>query len=267
MRNQKEDEEYNLDKLQENKAELKQKLDEIIAEIENTQNIGFESKTKIEQINSDINISKEKISNNNINVRRYENEVTELETRIGELEEEKRNRIEKKDNLSVNKEKFENELKQKEEELAELTKKLSSKELEIEEKKKKVEENTNLKYERQNDINSYDINFENLEKRQKTLKQDTQLIISELDAARLEKQEISKGFLDIDNVRNKAISKLDETKTKKEEAIAKIKEFDEKINRLSDKYRIKNSKLKFLQETEKEKEWIHEERKIFIVSM
>lgn len=254
LEDQKEDEEYNLDKLQENKAELKQKLDEIIAEIENTQNIGFESKTKIEQINSDINISKEKISNNNINVRRYENEVTELETRIGELEEEKRNRIEKKDNLSVNKEKFENELKQKEEELAELTKKLSSKELEIEEKKKKVEENTNLKYERQNDINSYDINFENLEKRQKTLKQDTQLIISELDAARLEKQEISKGFLDIDNVRNKAISKLDETKTKKEEAIAKIKEFDEKINRLSDKYRIKNSKLKFLQETEKEKD-------------
>ena len=254
LEDQKEDEEYNLDKLQENKAELKQKLDEIIAEIENTQNIGFESKTKIEQINSDINISKEKISNNNINVRRYENEVTELETRIGELEEEKRNRIEKKDNLSVNKEKFENELKQKEEELAELTKKLSSKELEIEEKKKKVEENTNLKYERQNDINSYDINFENLEKRQKTLKQDTQLIISELDAARLEKQEISKGFLDIDNVRNKAISKLDETKTKKEEAIAKIKEFDEKINRLSDKYRIENSKLKFLQETEKEKD-------------
>ena len=254
LEDQKEDEEYNLDKLQENKAELKQKLDEIIAEIENTQNIGFESKTKIEQINSDINISKEKISNNNINVRRYENEVTELETRIGELEEEKRNRIEKKDNLSVNKEKFENELKQKEEELAELTKKLSSKELEIEEKKKKVEENTNLKYERQNDINSYDINFENLEKRQKTLKQDTQLIISELDAARLEKQEISKGFVDIDNVRNKAISKLDETKTKKEEAIAKIKEFDEKINRLSDKYRIENSKLKFLQETEKEKD-------------
>ena len=254
LEDQKEDEEYNLDKLQENKAELKQKLDEVIAEIENTQNIGFESKTKIEQINSDINISKEKISNNNINVRRYENEVTELETRIDELEEEKRNRIEKKDNLSVNKEKFENELKQKEEELAELTKKLSSKELEIEEQKKKVEENTNLKYERQNDINSYDINFENLEKRQKTLKQDTQLIISELDAARLEKQEISKGFLDIDNVRNKAISKLDETKTKKEEAIAKIKEFDEKINRLSDKYRIKNSKLKFLQETEKEKD-------------
>lgn len=252
--NQKEDEEYNLDKLQENKAELKQKLDEIIAEIENTQNIGFESKTKIEQINSDINISKEKISNNNINVERYENEVTELETRIGELEEEKKNRIAKKDNLSVNKEKFENELKQKEAELAELTKKLSSKELEIEEKKKKVEENINLKYERQNDINSYGINFENLEKRQKTLKQDTQLIISELDAARLEKQEISKGFLDIDNVRNKAISKLNETKTKKEEAIAKIKEFDEKINRLSDKYRIENSKLKFLQETEKEKD-------------
>ena len=251
---QKEDEEFNLDKLQESKSELKQKIDELIAEIENTQNMGFESKTKIEQINSQINISVEKKSNNNANIERYKNEINELEKRIVELEEEKQSKIDKKDNLSTNKEKFENELKEKENELEQLTKKLSTKELEIEDKKKKVQEDTDAKYERQNEINTYDINFENLEKREKTLSQEIKSIISELDASRMEKQEISKVFLDIDNTRNKALKQLNQTKSKKEEAINKVKEYDEKINKYTDEFRMKNSRLKFLQETEKEKD-------------
>lgn len=36
------------------------------------QNIGFESKTKIEQINSQIGISKERISNNSANIERLQ---------------------------------------------------------------------------------------------------------------------------------------------------------------------------------------------------
>ena len=250
----KEDEEYNLDKLQENKNELKQKIDELMLEIENTQNIGFESKTKIEQINSDISISKEKISNNNINVERYIKENEELKLRITELEEEKQNKIEKKDNLSNNKEKFENELREKEEELAKLTEKLSAKELEIEGKKKKVEEDTNSKYERLNEINTYDINFENLEKREKAVKQEIQAIVSELDASRMNKQEISKEFLEIDNTRKKALKKLNEAKIQKEEAVSKVKQYDENINKLTYEFRMKDSRLKFLQETEKEKD-------------
>jgi len=251
---QKDDEEYNLDKLQETKNNLKQKIDELILEIENTQNIGFESKTKIEKINSDINISKEKISNNNLNVERYKKEIEDFNFRITELEEEKLNKIEKKDNLSSNKEKFENELKQKEEELAELTEKLSAKELEIEDKKKKVEEDINLKYERLNEINAYDINFENLEKREKAAKQEMQSIISELDASRMSKQDISKEFLQIDTTRNKALNKLNETKSEKEIAVSKVKEYDDKINKLTYEFRMKDSRLNFLQETEKEKD-------------
>ena len=49
--------------------------------------------------------------------------------------------------MSDNKVKFENELNQKQSQLDELTKKLSSKELEIEGYKKQVEENTDKKYE------------------------------------------------------------------------------------------------------------------------
>ena len=251
---QKEDEDYKLDKLQESKEELKNKLEEIIRTIEETQNIGFESKNQIEKINSDISVSKEKISNNGINSERFAKEIEDLNTRIAELEEEKKNKIERKDNLSSNREKFEKELKEKEEELEKLTKKLSNKELEIEEKKKKVEANTDSKYERLNEINTYEVNFENLEKRERVLKQEIQSIISELDSTRLNKQEISQGFLEIDNIRNKALKELEDVKGKKENAVSTVKDFDEKINKLTYEFRMKDSRLKFLQETEKEKD-------------
>ena len=247
-------EEGKLSQLQIDKDKLKLELEELICKIENTQNIGFESKNKIEKINSEISISKEKISNNMQNKERFEKEIENLKIRITDLNEEKENKISKKENLSTNKEKFEKELKEKEEELQKLTKKLSSKELEIEEKKKKIQEDTDSKYERLNELNTYNINFENLEKREKALTQELKGIISELDSSRLVKQDILKGFLEIDNVRNKALKQLEEQTKLKEDSLNKIKEFDENINKLSYEFRMKDSRLKFLQETEKEKD-------------
>ena len=254
LNSQKEDEDYKLEEMQVNKEELRVKLDEIIKTIEDTQNLGFESKNKIEKINSDISVSKEKISNNELNVERFAKDIDDLNIRIGELEEEKKTKSDRKDNLLNNREKFETELKEKEEELAKITKKLSDKELEIEAKKKKVEENTDSKYERLNEINTYEVNFENLEKREKVVKNEIQDTISELDSTRLNKQEISKGFLEIDNVRNKALKELEEIRSKKENAVAAVKEFDEKLNKLTYEFRMKDSRLKFLQETEREKD-------------
>ena len=75
----------------------------------------------------------------------------------------------KKLNLKQNKEKYEKELKEKQEELDKITKKLSSKELEIERHKATVEKNIDMKYELQSRINTQNINYENFEKRQKQI--------------------------------------------------------------------------------------------------
>ena len=135
-----------------------------------------------------------------------------------------------------------------------MSEKLSAKELEIEDKKKKVELDTDARYERLSEINTYDVNFENLEKTKKNVKQELQITVSELDSNRIKKQDIAKNFLEIDNTRNKAIKKLEEIKDKKEKAINAIKEYDNKINNLTVEYRMKESRCKFLQETEKDKD-------------
>ncbi len=236
------------------KEKLKQEIDSITNQIENMQNLGFESEKEKERITSEISVTKERIANNNENFVRYNTEIEEIKTRIKGLEEEKQTKLEKKSNLFNNKEKFQKELEEKEKELEGLTKKLSSKELEIEEKKKQVETNTDAKYEKQANISTIEANLENIEKRKKQVNSEIDFNISELDGTRLTKEEIAKTFYEIESKRNEAAQSLEEIATKKEETEKKIKEYEDNINRLSSEYRIKESRLKFLKETEKEKE-------------
>ncbi len=243
-----------LDAITELKEKLKQEIDNITNEIESMQNIGFESEKEIEKINSEIKVSEERISNNKGNFSRFDKEIEEIKNRNLELEEEKKLKLEKKTNLFSNKEKFQKELDEKEKELEDLTKKLSAKELEIEEKKKQVEVNTDLRYEKAANISTIEANLENIEKRKKQLNSEIDLGISELDSTRLTKEEISKTFYEIEAKRNEAKKQLDSIITRKEEAEGKIKKFDEQINTFSSEYRIKESRLKFLEETEREKE-------------
>ena len=254
MQSQYDDEDEKLEEIKTLKEELKNEVDEITEKIEAMQNIGFESTNKIEKINSDINVATERKENNKTNKERFATEIEEIKTRITELEEEKKQKQDKKINLNANKEKFEKELAEKEAELLELTKKLSDKELEIEAKKQKVEQNVDRKYEIASEINTQDVNLENLEKRQKVVKQEIQNAISELDSTRMQKQELSKGFYEIEAKRNEALSKIDEIRTKKEESSKKLKEYDDKINHILYDIRMKDARYKFLQETEKEKE-------------
>ena len=167
---QQQDEETKMQEMQNLKEELKTKIDEITEKIEETQNLSFETSKKQEQINSDINIANERISNNKENYDRYLKEIEEVTNRVKELEEEKTQRLEKKLNLSSNREKFAKELEEKEKELEEISKKLSSEEIQIEEQKKKVESNIDSKYEKATQINTQEVNYENLEKREKVVK-------------------------------------------------------------------------------------------------
>ena len=248
------DEEGRLERIKALKEELKSEIDHITESIEEMSNLGFESKKEIEMLNSDINVSNTRIENNKQNKERFEKEIEELTARIQELEEEKKQKEEKKENLKQNREKFAKELEEKEKELAEITKKLSSKELEMEEHKKTVEENTDKKYELQASISEQDINCQNYQKRQTQIKNEMTGNISELDNTRMKKEEIAKEFYEIESKRNKILTDLEEVNKEKQEADRKIKDFDSKINMLSGEKRIKESKLKFLIETEKEKE-------------
>ena len=254
IESQKDDEEEKLSKMQINKIDLKNQIDRLTEEIEMCQNLGFESTNQIEKINSDIGISNEKILHNKENTERLSSEIEDAKQKIKDLQEEKDVKNRKKDSLNLNKEKFEKELHEKETELNKLTANLSSQELEIEAKKKIIEKNTDIKYEKNIEISTIDANYENLEKRQKSIKTEIAETISELDKTRSQKQEMSKEFNKIELEKNNISKHIEENYNKKLEIENKINEFNNKIEKISYEIRMKDSKHKFLIETEKEKE-------------
>ncbi len=254
LKEQNEIENKKMEEKNEAKDELKKLVEEITNKIEETQNSKFESDKEIEKLNSEISIANQRIENQVQNKERYQKEIEEIEDRNKELEEEKNNKIEKKTNLFANKEKFQKELDEKQKELDTLTKNLSEKELEIQAKKQKVEENTDKKYELISNIKAIEVNLENLEKRKKTLAQEIQITISELDSSRITKGEIEKTFNEIQARKNEYLKQISQIEEKRQEINAKLKQYEDEIIRLEQESRIKDSKLKFLIETEKEKE-------------
>ncbi len=251
---QKVKEEEKSNHIQTEKEVLKENIDKLIEEIEKIQNTGFEVSNKKEQINSEIGINQERISNNVTNSENYKTDVEELEKKNTELQEEKTQKLERKEDMLVNREKYEKELKEKEDELAKYSQTLSEKALEVEDKKKKVEENVDKRYEILNDKALEQANFENLTKQESHLKNQIQDTISDLDASRNKKEDFAKQFYEIEKKKNELANNLEDIKQKREESQIKLKEFDDKMNTYQSEYRMKESRCKFLIEMEKEKE-------------
>ena len=202
---------------------IKEEIDVITEEIENLHNLESKILQEKEQINSDIKVVNERITNNDLNYKRFEEEILDLKEKKKTLEEEVKQKEEKKINLFANKEKFEKELEEKQKELDELNNKLSEKEKEIEEHKKVVEQCIDTKFEKSTELSTYATNLENLEKREKTIKIEIQQGISELDGIKFTKEDIAKVFYDIENKRKETLSKLEEASKNKEDSMIKIK--------------------------------------------
>lgn len=243
-----------LEKIKILKEDLKTNIDEITEKIEAMQNIGFESQKKQEQLNSNINVYKTKIENNEQNVKRFNEEIEELKTKIANSEEEMANKLDKKNSLKENKAKFEKELEEKQKELNDIMKTLSEKELKIDEAKRTVEQNTDKKYEIESDTNAQKANIANIDKRKTQIENEISSSISEKDNANFEKEDIQKGFYEVEKSKKDIENRLAKIRETKQETENKVKAYDMKINNLTQELQFKESRHKFLVETEKEKE-------------
>lgn len=68
------------------------------------------------------------------------------------------------------------------------------------------------------------------------------------------KQDLSNAFSEIEEKKNKVMQEIEELNKKRENEEKTIQEYDANIQNLQSDYRVKESRLKFLIETEKEKE-------------
>ena len=87
-----------------------------------------------------------------------------------------------------------------------------------------------------------------------------------LDSTRYGKNEISKGFYDIESKRNIAVEKLEKSVQAKEQNMQKLKQYEDEISKLTYTQRMKQARHQFLIETEKEKEGYNKTVKSLLVA-
>lgn len=148
----------------EEKENLKLRIQDISLKIEETQNKFYELQNEAEKIKSDISIANSQINNSKENILRLNQEISEDNEKISILNDDIEKRNEKRQSLKKNKLKFEEELNTKQKELDELVATLDSRGVEMENLKAIIDEKNEKKYDMKSRISSIEATIESNEK-------------------------------------------------------------------------------------------------------
>ena len=245
-------EDEKLTSMQTRKEELKNLIEELLANIEKEQGKVFESQNNIEKQKSDIAICSEKIQHNLEKYNTYAEDVEKYNARKVELEKDKEDRKNRKSNLFEDKKRFETELKEKEEEYGRLSESLTVEQKKIEEIKEKIMSNIDLKFEKMQVLTNLTASLESGKSRMNQIDEEVRDNIHDLDKERMIKEDEMVIFNGVSSEACKLTSHLDDLTKIKLECNQKISDYENNIRKINDEIHIKESRYKFLVETENE---------------
>ena len=243
-------EDIHIKNLQDEKENLKERIEKIINDIEEIQNKNLEGKQKKEQFSGEIAVLNQKKISNKDNFDRYKADIVNVLEKEESFNKERLERIQKKESISKERDSIQKELDGLEKELLGYTKNLSEKDAGIEEKKNKLSENINLKYELSAEIKAKKSEYENIEKNEINSKSVISNMSREIDDLKKNKTDDEAYFLSLEKDVEELLIKIDKQSKKAD----KKSDVDSRINSLESLYRINESKIKFIEETEKEKD-------------
>jgi chromosome segregation protein len=246
------DEEEKLNSFQTAKEETKQIIEELLVKIEQVQNNIFEAQNNIEKQKADIGVFSQKIQSNLENYEKAAAEIEEFENKKQELEKEKEEKKDKKTRLFDDKQRFENELKEKEEEFKRLSEKLTEEQKKIEDLKTKIMDNMNSKLEKMELLNSAKASIEASSRRITQITTEISENIHDLDKEKMIKEDEALELNKVEKEQSSLKTKIDSLVKIKLESNEKINSYEDSIRKTSDEIHNKESRHKFLVETERE---------------
>ena len=246
------DEDEKLANLQTQKNEAKSAVEQIISSIEEMQAKIFDEQNNIEKLNSEIGIKETKIEHNKVTAENFKQDIVLLEEKTAQLKSEIEDRKLRQERLANDKKRFEDELKEKEEELAKLSKDLSDDAKNVEELKANIMKNIDLKFEKMEVLKNLTSNHDTWNSRVKQI--DSEIFDNKLqiDKENIQKAEQNKSYQVILKAKNELEEKVNKIKQIKDERESKILEYENNIRQCLDELNNKESRLKFLIETENE---------------
>ena len=239
---------------EEKKIELKNKVNELSTKIEELREKFFQVENEKEKLNSKISLLEANINASTVNSQRLEGEITEDNEKINLLKEEMEKRLARRESVFQNKKKFEEELEQKETELNAIVATLDERGLEIEARKKTIEDNNDKKFDLKAENSSLSATIEaeekNLEEKQKA----SEKSISQKDNLNFELNDV----LQVVSNKNKeldAINKKVSTFEEKLKGLQSTKDtLEEKRSQMNQDLMTAKAKLNYMVNLENENE-------------
>ena len=239
---------------EEKKVELKNKINELSAKIEELREKFFQVENEKEKLNSKISLLEANINASTVNSQRLEGEITEDNEKINLLKEEMEKRMARRESVFQNKKKFEEELEQKEKELNAIVATLDERGLEIEARKKTIDDNNDKKFDLKAENSSLSATIEaeekNLEEKQKA----SEKSISQKDNLNFELNDV----LQVVSNKNKeldAINKKVSTFEEKLKGLQSTKDtLEEKRSQMNQDLMTAKAKLNYMVNLENENE-------------
>ncbi|MBO5142912.1 MAG: chromosome segregation protein SMC [Clostridia bacterium] len=245
-------EDNKLNELQTLKEEIRAAIEEMTQNIEGLQAQIFEAQNNIEKQKAEIAVKQTKIEHNTANVEVSKKEIEDYNNKKVELEKEIEDRKARKARLFDDKKRFEDELKEKEEELAKLSENLTNEQKRIEELKAKIMENIDVKFEKMEVLKDLTANSETNNSRIKQIDEEIKDNKYTLDKERMKKEDENVELTKVSKVKEELGAKLEKSLKIKEEYSSKVAEFEDRIRKNLDETNNKESRYKFLVETENE---------------
>ena len=239
---------------EEKKIELKNKVNELTAKIEELREKFFQVENEKEKLNSKISLLEANINASTVNSQRLEGEITEDNEKINLLKEEMEKRMARRESVFQNKKKFEEELEQKETELNAIVATLDERGLEIEARKKTIEDNNDKKFDLKAENSSLSATIEaeekNLEEKQKAREKS----ISQKDNLNFELNDI----LQVVSNKNKELDAINEKVSTFEEKLKGLQNtkdtLEEKRSQMNQDLMTAKAKLNYMVNLENENE-------------
>ena len=236
------------------KIELKAKIADLSSKIEELREKFFQVENEKEKLNSKISLLEANINASTVNSQRLEGEITEDNEKIRLLKEEIEKRMARRESVFQNKKKFEEELEQKETELNAIVATLDERGLEIEARKKKIEDNNDKKFDLKAENSSLSATIEAEEKNLEKKKKASEKSISQKDNLNFELNDVLQNVSN----KNRELEAVNEKVNTFEEKLkglqANMEALDDKRSSMNQDLMTAKAKLNYMVNLENENE-------------
>ncbi|MCR4434409.1 MAG: chromosome segregation protein SMC [Clostridiales bacterium] len=205
----------------------------------------------LERCKAEIRLNEEKISNLSQNISRIENEILEIQRKVDGMVKEEEAKVKKAEYLKKQYDDYSVKLIEQEKQMENILSTLDENERHIENLKAGIMDKLDVLSDKKTQINNIKVHIENLRKRQKNVEREAYQAALDKDKQGMKQEDLVESLRKTRERIHRSESKISGLNKQKEDFDARLADLSKKQNNLKSDLQFKRSRLKILQDMER----------------